>query len=61
MVVSKTASTPALFSTIALNWLVILCKKKTKKVGFGLRKSSYFFFVLLTQKMIFVYDEILAF
>ena len=35
--------------------------QKTKKVGFGLRKSSYFFFVLLTKKMIFVYDEILAF
>ena len=35
--------------------------QKTKKVGFGLRKSSYFFFVLLTQKMIFGYDEILAF
>ena len=35
--------------------------QNTKKVRFGLRKSSYFLFVLLTQKMIFVYDEILAF
>ena len=36
--------------------------QNTKKVGFAsLRKSSYFFFVLLTKKMIFGYDEILAF
>lgn len=61
MVLSKTASSLALFPSIALNWVVILCSKKTKKVGFGLRKSSYFFFVLLTQKMILVYDEILVF
>ena len=35
--------------------------QNTEKGGFGLRKSSYFFFVLLTQKMILVYDEILVF
>ena len=57
----KNSVNSALVSIYSFKLGCNLMYQKTKKVGFGLRKSSYFFFVLLTQKMIFVYDEILAF